>query len=439
MTMTRATMWSGTAMILLGSGAAAQTTTLTIATVNNSDMVVMQELSARYEEEHPDISLEWVVLEENILRQNLTTDIATGSGQYDVMTIGMYEAPIWGDRDWLVPFDNVPADYDLDDVLPSVRNGLSVNNSLYALPFYAESQMTFYRTDLLEAAGETMPDQPTWDDIERIAAAIHDPDNGTYGLCLRGKAGWGENVGQITPVANSYGARWFDENWQPQLTSPEWTEALTKYAELLASYGPPGVSANGYNETLSLFATGSCGIWVDATVSAGFLTNPDESTVADRVGYALPPYGKFNKGNHYLWAWALGVPASSDAPEAAQDFIYWATSKDYIELVAEHSGWNTVPPGTRSSTYENPAYLEAAPFAPLTLETIQTADPTDATQQPVPYVGISYAGIPEFQSIGTTVGQEFAAVIAGDKTVEEGLAAAQASTEQAMQEAGYIQ
>ncbi len=439
MTPTRAGLWAGTALALLGGAAAAQTTTLTIATVNNSDMVVMQELSARYEEDHPEVNLEWVVMEENALRQQLTTDIAAGGGQYDVMTIGMYEAPIWGERGWLVPFEDIPAEYELEDVIPSVRDGLSANGQLFALPFYAESQMTFYRTDLVEAAGETMPEHPTWDDLERIAAAVHDPDNSVYGICLRGKPGWGENVGQFTTVANSYGARWFDETWMPQLTSPEWTEAVTKYVSLLRNYGPPGASANGYNENLTLFANGSCGMWVDATVSAGFLTNPEESTVADRVGYAAAPYGKFEKGNHSLWAWALGVPSSSDAPEAAQDFIYWATSKDYIEMVAERSGWNTVPPGTRMSTYENPAYQEAAPFAALTLEAIQTADPTDATQEPVPYVGISFVGIPEFQAIGTTVGQELAAVIAGDKTVEEALAASQASTEQAMRDAGYIQ
>lgn len=425
------------AVALLSSTAMAQTT-VTIGTVNNHDMVVMQELSSEFEAAHPDIKLEWVVMEENALRQALTTDIATNGGQYDVMTIGMFEAPIWGAQNWLVPFDNPPADYDLDDVFESVRNGLSTADKLVALPFYAESQMTFYRTDLVEAAGETMPEAPTWDDIERIAAAINKPDDGVYGICLRGKPGWGENMGQITPVANSYGARWFDMDWKPQFDTPQWKEALTKYVDLVTKYGPPGVAANGYNETLTLFANGQCGMWIDATVSAGFLTDPEQSTVFDKVGYALPPYGKFEKGNHYLWAWALAVPVSSDAKEAAQQFIYWATSKGYIETVAEHTGWATVPPGTRQSTYDNAAYQEAAPFAKLTLETIQTANPNDATQEEVPYTGISFVGIPEFGSIGTSVGQEFAAAIAGDKTVDEALAAAQELTTKAMTEAGYI-
>ena len=422
---------------LLASGQAMAETTLTIATVNNNDMIVMQKLSKEFLAQNPDIKLNWVVLEENVLRQRLTTDIATHGGQYDILTIGLFEAPMWGERGWLVPFDNVPADYKLDDVLTSVRDGLSFDGKLYALPFYAESQMTFYRKDLLEKAGVTMPDQPTWQQIGEIAAKTNDPGHGIYGMCLRGKPGWGENMGQITPVANSYGARWFDMDWNTQLDTPEWKQALTTYVDLLKNYGPPGAASNGYNETLALFASGKCAMWVDATVSAGFLSDPAQSSVIGKVGYAHPPYGKFNKGNHYLWSWALAIPASSKAPDAAKKFIYWATSQEYIQLVAKTSGWATVPPGTRESTYRSKDYLDAAPFAQLTLETIQTANMTDATQEKVPYRGISFVGIPEFQGIGNTVGQTFAAVIAGQKTVDEALKEAQTTTELTIRQAGY--
>ncbi|MGL4964073.1 MAG: ABC transporter substrate-binding protein [Inquilinus sp.] len=422
---------------LLASGQAMAETTLTIATVNNNDMIVMQKLSKEFLAQNPDIKLNWVVLEENVLRQRLTTDIATHGGQYDILTIGLFEAPMWGERGWLVPFDNVPADYKLDDVLTSVRDGLSFDGKLYALPFYAESQMTFYRKDLLEKAGVTMPDQPTWQQIGEIATKTNDPGHGIYGMCLRGKPGWGENMGQITPVANSYGARWFDMDWNTQLDTPEWKQALTTYVDLLKNYGPPGAASNGYNETLALFASGKCAMWVDATVSAGFLSDPAQSSVIGKVGYAHPPYGKFNKGNHYLWSWALAIPASSKAPDAAKKFVYWATSQEYIQLVAKTSGWATVPPGTRESTYRSKDYLDAAPFAKLTLETIQTANMTDATQEKVPYRGISFVGIPEFQGIGNTVGQTFAAVIAGQKTVDEALKEAQTTTELTIRQAGY--
>ena len=435
--MSRLTSILGAGAVALSVTPALAQTTLTIATVNNNDMIVMQKLSKTFETQHPDIKLNWVTLEENILRQRLTTDIGTQGGQFDVLTIGLFEAPMWGHQGWLSPIDKAPAAYRLDDVLKSVRDGLSADGKLYALPFYAESQMTFYRKDLFDKAGLTMAEKPTWDDIRGYAKAINDPEHGVYGICLRGKPGWGENMGQIGPVVNSYGGRWFDMSWKPQLDTSAWKDGLSTYVDLLKSYGPPGVTADGYNEILALFSGGKCGIWVDATVAAGSLANPAQSTVVGKVGYAPPPVGKYEKGNHYLWAWALAVPASSKSPDAAKSFIYWATSPEYIELVAKTSGWATVPPGTRTSTYANPQYQDAAPFAKLTLDEIQSANMLDATQEKVPYRGISFVGIPEFQSIGTTVGQIFSAVIAGQKTVDQGLQEAQAATDHAIRQAGY--
>lgn len=429
---------TGALACCLATAAAAQAdTTLTIATVNNSDMIVMQKLSGEFEKANPGVHLRWVTLEENVLRQRLTTDIGTNGGQFDIMTIGLFEAPLWGKNGWLVPFGAPPASYDLPDVLPTVRDGLSYDGKLYALPFYAESQMTIYRKDLFERAGLSMPDQPTWAQMGEFAKKLHDPAHGVYGMCLRGKPGWGENMGQIATVVNSYGGRWFDMGWKPQLTSDAWKKGVSTYVDLLRQYGPPGSSSNGYNEVLALFAGGKCAMWDDATVSGGLLSDPKQSAVADKLGFVHAPYGTVDKGNHYLWVWALAVPKSSKSPEAAQNFIYWATSKDYIDLVAKTQGVVTVPPGTRSSTYANPEYQKAAPFARVTLDAVQTADMGDATVEKVPYRGISFVAIPEFQAIGNRVGQEMAAAIAGQKTVDEALASAQAGTDQMMRQAGY--
>jgi sorbitol/mannitol transport system substrate-binding protein len=436
--MTRALL-GATALCAFGTIAAAQDpVTITIATVNNGDMVRMQGLSDAFTEEHPDIELEWVVLEENVLRQNVTTDIATSGGQYDVITIGTYEVPIWGNQDWLVPLDDLPAEYDVDDILPPIRAGLSVNDTLYAVPFYGESSFVMYRTDLAEAAGVTIPEQPTWDDIKAAAQAMNDPDNGIYGICLRGKAGWGENTAFLTTMANSYGARWFDENWQPQFDSPEWKAAITDYLDLMTNYGPPGASSNGFNENLTLFQQGKCGMWIDATVAGSFVTDPNNSTVAENVGFALAPDAGQGKRANWLWAWSLAIPASSDAVPQAKEFLAWATGKGYTELVASNEGWANVPPGTRTSLYENQEYLDAAPFAQMTIDSINAADPNSPTRDPVPYTGVQFVAIPEFQGLGTTVGQEFSAALAGDKTVDEALAAAQDAATQTMTEAGYI-
>ncbi|WP_136066163.1 ABC transporter substrate-binding protein [Modicisalibacter radicis] len=413
--------------------------TITVATVNNNDMIIMQGLTDEFEKAHPDIDLEWVVLEENVLRQRLTTDIATDGGQFDVMTIGTYEVPIWAKQDWLVELDDLPESYNEQDLLKPIRDGLSQDGSLYALPFYGESSMMYYRTDLFEQAGIEMPEQPTWQQVRDWASQVHDPDNGVYGICLRGKPGWGENMAFVTTLVNTFGGRWFDEEWHPEINSPEWKEAVGFYVDLMNNYGPPGATSNGFNENQALFSSGKCGMWVDATSAAGRLYNPDESQVADKLGFAPAPIAKTPKGANWLWSWTLAIPASSDAKDAAKTFITWATSQEYIELVGETEGWTSVPPGTRESTYENPEYQQAAPFADFVLNAIQTADPTDSTLKPSPYIGVQTVNIPEFQAVGTQVGQMVGAALSGQQPVDAALDQAQRSVERTMRQAGYYQ
>ncbi|MFA2532331.1 ABC transporter substrate-binding protein [Pseudomonas chlororaphis] len=421
-------------MTLSGVSLGAQT--LTIATVNNSDMIRMQKLSKTFESEHPEIKLNWVVLEENVLRQRLTTDIATQGGQFDVLTIGMYEAALWGAKGWLQPMQDLPAAYDLQDIFPAVREGLSAKGTLYALPFYAESSMTYYRTDLFKDAGLVMPEHPTWEQIGEFAGTLDKPEQEQYGLCLRGKAGWGENMALITTLANGFGARWFNEQWQPEFTGPEWKNALTFYVDTMKKAGPPGASSNGFNENLALFNSGKCAIWVDASVAGSFVTDKSQSKVSDHVGFTYAPHQVTDKGSAWMYSWALAIPTSSKAKDAARTFATWATSKEYGALVAEKDGIANVPPGTRASTYSE-AYLQAAPFARVTLQSLKVADPTRPTLKPVPYIGIQLVTIPEFQAIGTQVGKLFSAALIGQTTVDQALAAAQQTTEREMKRAGY--
>lgn len=297
--------------------------------------------------------------------------------------------------------------------------------------------MIMYRKDLMEKAGLTMPDAPSWDFVKEAAQKMTDKDAEVYGICLRGKAGWGENMAFLSAMANSYGARWFDENWQPQFDGEAWKATLTDYLDMMTNYGPPGASNNGFNENLALFQQGKCGMWIDATVAASFVTNPEESTVADKVGFALAPDTGKGKRANWLWAWNLAVPAGSQKVEAAKQFIAWATSKDYAELVASKEGWANVPPGTRTSLYENPEY-QKVPFAKMTLDSINAADPTNPAVDPVPYVGVQFVAIPEFQGIGTAVGQQFSAALAGSMSAEQALQAAQQFTTREMTRAGYI-
>jgi sorbitol/mannitol transport system substrate-binding protein len=422
--------------VLLGSTALVQAEEITIATVNNGDMIIMQKLAPEWEKATGN-KVNWVTLEENVLRQRVTTDIATKGGQFDIITIGAYETPIWGKQGWLSSLDDLGDDYDYNDVFEPLRNGLSVDGKLYAVPFYAESSFTLYRTDLFKQAGLEMPEKPNWDQIKEFADKLTDRSKEQYGICLRGKPGWGENMGLVSTIVNSFGGRWFDMDWKPQLTSEPWKQAITFYSDLLKADGPQGAASNGFNENQALFAQGKCAIWVDATSAAGRLYNKSFSTVGDKIGYAQPPSKVTDKGAGWFWAWSLAVPATTEKLDTAKSFVKWATSKEYVARVGETEGWVAAPPGTRKSTYENESYKKAAPFADMVLQALLKADPSSPTKDPVPYTGIQFVAIPEFQGIGTTVGQAVAAIVSGQQSVDQALGEAQTDVEGVMSEAGY--
>ncbi|MDO4636309.1 MAG: sugar ABC transporter substrate-binding protein [Lautropia sp.] len=428
---------TGVALSLsLAATNATAATDLVVATVNNGHMIEMQKLTPFFEKEHPDIHLKWVILEEGTLRQRVATDVATKSGQFDVVTIGMYETPFWSKRQWLTPI-NTDADYDVNDLLKPIRDGLSYQGKLYAAPFYGESSLLMYRKDLTDKAGVHLPEHPTWNQVREAAEKIHDPQHGVYGICLRGKPGWGDNMAFLSTMVNTFGGQWFNMDWKPQIDTQPWKEAITFYVDMMKRFGPPGATANSFNENLALFNEGKCGVWVDASIAASFVSDPKQSKVADHVAFTQAPTAKTSKGANWLWAWSLGIPSSSKHQQQAQTFVKWATSKSYIQLVAKEAGWRSVPTGTRKSTYESPEFIQISRFAKPELTAIESATPNDSTLEKSPYVGIQFAAIPEFQVIGVTVGQQISAALAGTIPVEQALATSQRLADREMKKAGY--
>lgn len=395
-------------------------------------MVTMKSLSGEFERTHPGIRVKWVVLEENVLRQRVTTDVATKSGIFDVVTTGSYEVPIWSKAGWLRPLNFGP-DYAVDDMLAPIRGALSYNGQLYAGAFYGESSMTYYRKDLFAQAGLTMPAKPTWPFLYRAAQKLRDPAKGIYGMCLRGKAGWGENMAVLTAMSNSYGARLFDMQWRPQFSSPEWQRTVADYVAALRRTGPPGSASNGFNETLALMSAGKCAIWFDSTVAAASLSDAKTSQVARTIGFAFAPNTGLSKSANWLYIWAMGVPVASRKAAAAEQFVKWATGPEYQQLLARTKGWDKVPPGTRKSLYDRPE-IAKTPYAALVRDSIMAADAAHPSVKPVPYSGVQYASIPQFQAIGTEAGQAYSAALNGGTTPAQASATAQAAAERIMKE-----
>ncbi len=420
-------------MVLTGCGtnnASSGKIVLTVGTVNNSQMTQMEQLTKSvFEKEHPNIQVNFVTLPENQLRQKVTQDVATNAGKFDVVTIGNYEAPIWANNQWvsnLKPWlskmsTKASAAYDYGDLIKPVMQSLSFHGSPYALPFYGESSMIMYNKKLFQEHHLTMPLHPTWQQIAHFAKVINDPSQHIYGILLRGQSGWGMNLAPLDTVINTFGGRWFNMKWQSRLNSTNVENAVSFYVNLLKKYGEPSAAATGWQGALSLMSQGKGGMYYDATSEAGVLETPSSSKIAGNVGFAYAPVSATQNGSHWLWSWALAMVKDSHHKSAAFQWMTWATSPQYLVLAGKTFGWQNVPPGTRYSIYKNPKYLAAAPFANITLNSISTATPNDPTLKTVPYTGVQFVEIPQFETVGQEVSQDISAAIAGQISVKGAL------------------
>ena len=402
---------------------------ITVAIVDNPTMKDIQTLTPDNFTAQSGIKVNYVSLNEQTLREQVTKSVGSGAGQYDVVMIGPYEAPQFGANGWLQDLTAMAAKdtaYDVNDLIPSVRGALSNAGKMYAVPFYAESSFVMYRKDLADAAGVKIPDAPTWDELAAAAKKLKTPD--MAGICLRGKPGWGDLGASLTTVVNTFGGTWWDANADGSIGKAEtntggFKDATNFYVDLLKAAGEPDAANASFNECLKLMQDSKAAMWYDATVAAGILESAD-SPIKGKLGYALAPT-KSTKASGWLWSWALAMPAGTKNTDAAWKYMSWATSKDYIKLAGTKlpGGWAAIPPGSRTSTYSIPEYLAAAPtFAPMTLKAMQAApiDNPGTTKRPgLP--GVQYVGVPEFQDVGTRCTQEISGAIAGTQSVDAAL------------------
>src|SRR3954462_11931542 len=396
---------------------------INVLMVNNPQMIELQKLTAGNFTKDTGITVNFTVLPENDLRDKASQEFTSQAGQYDVATLSNFEIPIYAKSGWIAPPDQHLASdpsFAQADILPTMTASLSSGGKLYGEPFYGESSFLMYRKDVLDAAGITMPAHPTWQEVADIAAKVDGAQPGMAGICLRGQPGWGQVFAPLTTVVNTFGGTWFTADWQPQVDAAGFRDATRFYVDLVREHGETGAPQAGFTECLNNMVQGNAAMWYDATSAAGSLEAAD-SPVRGKIGYAPAPVVE-TPSSGWLYAWSWSIQQASAKKNNAWQFISWASSKQYEELVGSKLGWSRVPAGKRASTYENPAYLqEASAFAQPTLNAILSADPNDPGVQPRPAPGIQFIDIPEFPDLGTQVSQDVSSAIAGKMTVTEAL------------------
>jgi sorbitol/mannitol transport system substrate-binding protein len=405
---------------------------ISVLMVNNPQMVDLQQLTAKHFTAETGIKVNFTTLPENDVRDKISQEFSSQAGQYDVASVSNFEIPIYARSRWLAslePFIDKDPDFDQDDILkPMVKSLSGEDGEVYGQPFYGESSFLMYRKDVMKAKGIKVPAKPTWQEVAEIAAKADGAKPGMAGICLRGQPGWGQVFAPLTTVVNTFGGTWFTEDWKAGVDSPEFKKAVKFYVDLVREHGENGAPQAGFTECLNNLIQGNAAMWYDATSAAGSLEAKD-SPVKGKIGYVAAPVVKTDSSG-WLYAWSWGIQEASTKKDKAWQFISWASSKEYEELVGKELGWSRVPAGKRASTYENKDYLkEAGAFADPTLQAIQSADPEDPGVQPRPAPGIQFIDIPEFPALATQVSQDVSSAIAGQLTVDETLETGQSLAE----------
>lgn len=399
-------------------------TSINVLMVNNPQMADLQKLTAANFTKQTGITVNYTVLPEDALRAKASQEFAAQAGQYDVATISNYEVPVYSKNGWLASLSDTVAKspaFKQSDILKPIQDALTgTDGKIYAEPFYGESSFLMYRKDVFAAKGLTMPANPTWQQVADLASKVNNAQPGMAGICLRGLPGWGQVIAPLTTVVNTMGGTWFDKNWNAEVNTGGFAKAANFYVDLVKKYGEPGAAQSGYTECLNNMTQGKAAMWYDATAAAGSLDGTG-SPVAGKIGYVPAPVDQ-TKSSGWLYSWAWGVEKASKHQAAADKFIEWASGPDYAALCAKTFGWAQVPPGTRTSLYENPKYQAAASAFYNQVETaIKDADPSDPGTQPRPAPGIQFVAIPEFANLGTQASQEFSNAIAGKESVTQAL------------------
>ena len=430
-----------------------KTVTIKVAIESNSNMLNIEDLIGEFYKLYPGIKVDFDTLNENNERALVETDVSTHANEFNAVMISNYETPIWAKNGWLVnltPALTADKSYDINDLLKPIRDSLTYNGGLYSVPFYGESSMLYYRKSLLAAAGETMPLHPTWAQVAAIAAKVN--SSSVAGICLRGINGWGDNLAPLDTIVNTFGGSWFNDKWQPQLTSTADKQAWNFYVNLIKADGESGASQDNFPQCETLYGEGKAAMWYDATVAAGLITTAYPTVGAD-TGYAYAPTGNATTGapgvkSGWLYTWSLGVPKGVPNQAATLKFLEWATGKQYLDYSGTQTtvggqpfGWADINPGTRYSTYSNPNYQKAASaFYKITLNSIDGANPNHSTDANVaiPYKGVQFVDTSFFINLGNEVSNNLEAAIAGTETVAQALTTSQAQAKAAAATAGLL-
>lgn len=323
------------------------------------------------------INVVWDIVEETNLKNKQLLD-AQGAGSYDVFMVDAFWMSEYASKNILVPIEEFANDsaktpewFDYEDIMPAYRNGISGANGVnYGIPTAGETRFIAYRTDLFEKYDKQPP--TTMDEYLELAQFFNGKEDGLYGVSMRGQRGIHFASGWMSLMYN-FGGGFLDQstigtdNVVVTANTPETVASLQFYVDLLKC-APPDVGSYTHEEALGAFLSGKTAMWLDATALAGQITDPESSTVADKVAFVPTPTGPGGDGAA-LAGWNLAIPVSSSNKDEAWDFIVFMAGKENSVKYVKAGGV-----ATRSSVFENEELAALNPSFPAQREALVAAN-----------------------------------------------------------------
>lgn len=273
-------------------------------------------------------------------------------GRYNVYYVDEANLAQFASSCWIAPLlDHYPEEFDFFDFDPGRIATATYDDTIWFAPILGGGDLMVYRKDLLEAAGIAPP--TTLEELQEAVAALHDPENGIFGIGLRGQRGSGANVWRWMPYFKGMGGEWFVDD-APAMNSEAAVMATQTYLDLF-EFSAPGTRTGSWDESTGAFRAGQIAIIIESAPLGGIALDSSQSQVADLIGFAKPPAPL--TGGGFAHGFAIGERAN--ATDAEKDcaglWIAWATSKEQEErrLAAGQAGELN-----RVSIFESDAFVE---------------------------------------------------------------------------------
>lgn len=303
-------------------------TTIRVLTANQTcvEKVIYPNLDEFYD--LTGITVEMEIMGNDDYANKAAIELAGQSSNLDVIFLRpLTDLKQYCQNGWLTDLSRIgeDADFDLADYFDGSLESCTYDGVLYGIPILAESQIMYYRKDLLEEKGLSVP--TTLEELHDVAEALTDKENEMYGFFMRGKSN--ALITQFSSILYSFGGR-FNTETESLANTEAFAEATKYYGDMLYHFAPPGVANMTWTEGAALFAQGKIGIFIDSDAIFGNITGDESLAISDdQIGFSVIPAGVDGVSTPFystIGAWS--IPAFSKQQDAAMEFIKWAESKE---------------------------------------------------------------------------------------------------------------